>query len=126
MINRDEIAKIYNTIPESHRPLADILQKAIRYVITKPSLSLKKSNIALTIIVRDLYQKRTNSNVDSIMVHTILNNKQFIKTIQPRRIYLLMNLVNKMTFNESNDVVNSKAAKIVIDYLTDIYEWYIN
>ena len=45
--------------------------------------------------------------------------------IHPRRIYLLMNLVRKMTSSGSNDIVEAKAAQIVLDYIGDIVEWFI-
>ena len=36
-----------------------------------------------------------------------------------------MNLVRKMTTTPSNDAINFKAAKIVLEYLLDICEWYV-
>ena len=56
-INRDILVDLYNRIPETHQTIRDALLKAARYAISNPSLSLKKCNIALSIIVRDLYEK---------------------------------------------------------------------
>lgn len=58
-------------------------------------------------------------------VQTMLNNRSFITQIHPRRIYLLMNLVYKMTNSNSNELVEAKATKIVLDYNSDIVEWFI-
>ena len=125
IINRDVLSQLCNAIPETHRPLAEALQGAARYAISNPNLSLQKSNIALGIIVRDLYEKVMDKRVSNSSTHTLLINKNFIAKIHPRRIYLLMNLVRKMTATTSNNIVDSKAAKIVLDYLTDICSWYI-
>ena len=125
VIDRDQLTKLCNDIPASHRPLAELLQAAARSTISNPSLSLQKSKIALGIIVRDVYEKEMDKHVSNTSVRILLNNKNFIAKIHPRRIYLLMNLVRKMTTSPSNDAVNSKAAKIVLEYLVDICEWYL-
>mgnify|MGYP003408317253 CR=1 FL=1 len=125
VIDRDRLTKLCNDIPASHRPLAEILQAAARSTISNPSLSLQKSKIALGIIVRDVYEKEMDKHVSNTSVRILLNNKNFIAKVHPRRIYLLMNLVRKMTTSHSNDAVHSKAAKIVLEYLVDICEWYL-
>ena len=106
IINRDGLSQLCNTIPETHRPLAEALQGAARYAISNPSLSLQKSNIALGIIVRDLYEKVMDKRVSNSSTHTLLNNKNFIAKIHPRCIYLLMNLERKMTATTSNNIVD--------------------
>ena len=120
MMNRDLLVHLCNTIPETHLPLAQALQGAARYTISNPSLSLKKSNIALSIIVRDLYAKEMNKDGTRNELRTLLNNKRFIEKIKPRRMYLLMNLIQKMTAMNANNLIDTKVAKMVIDYLMDL------
>ena len=124
MYTRDFLTDLCNRLPDSHAMLKEALLSATNNTIANPSLSLKKSNIALGIIVRDLYEKEMHEQVANISIRTLLLNKLFIERIYPRRIYLLMDLVRKITSNPSNDATASKSAKIVIDYLTDIVEWY--
>lgn len=124
MVNRDLLTKVVNSIPETHRPLAEALQGSARYTISNPMLSLKKSNIALRMIVRDLYAKEMQKDGTVSELRTLLNNKHFIEKIKPRRMYLLMNLILKMTEAQANDLIDTKAAKIVLDYLMDLTSWY--
>lgn len=95
MVDRDLLTTLCNAIPETHRPLTEALQGAARYTISKPTLSLKKANIALSIIVRDLYAKEMKKDSSKSELRTLLNTKNFIEKIKPRRMYLLMNLIQK-------------------------------
>ncbi|MEG0440559.1 MAG: tetratricopeptide repeat protein, partial [Solibacillus sp.] len=125
MMNRDLLTNLCNAIPETHRPLAEALQSAARYTISNPTLSLKKLNIALSIIVRDLYEKEMNKSGGNADLRTLLLNKGFADKIHPRRIYLLMNLIKNTTVISTNSIVDTKAAKIALEYSIDLASWYI-
>ena len=124
-MDRDRLSQICNSMPHSHRLLVEHLQAAARHIISNPTLSLQKSNTVLDITVRDIYKVEMKRSAASVSIRMLLNHKEFISSIQPRRIYLLMNLVRNMTSAPSNDAVNSKSAKIVLEYLLDICEWYV-
>ena len=93
MINRDILIDLYNRIPETHQTIRDALLKAARYTISNPALSLKKCNIALSIILHDLYAKELNKDVTNYSLRAMLSNERFTNTVEPKRIILLMNLV---------------------------------
>ena len=96
-LNRDTLLELCNKIPTTHQSLIEAIQRAARYAITNPLRSLEKSNIALNIIVRDVYEKEFKKSVAHVPLHTLLNSKAFSQRVQPRRVYLLMNLIYKMT-----------------------------
>ena len=123
-INRDILINLYNRIPDTHQIIRDALLKAARYTISNPALSLKKCNIALSIILRDLYEKELNKDVTNDSLRAILSNERFTNTVEPKRIILLMNLVFKMSEAPAANV-DFKTAKIAIEYLIDIIDWYV-
>ena len=71
VIDRDQLTKLCNDIPASHRPLAELLQAAARSTISNPSLSLQKSKIALGMIVRDVYEKEMGKHVSNTSVRIL-------------------------------------------------------
>ncbi len=105
--------------------LAENLQDANAFAISKPALSLHKSLLVLEEILYEIYKLEMQVEPRVKSVHSLLNQRNFVAKIHPRRIYLLMNLVNKMASSQSNEVVEAKAAKIVLDYLSDIVEWFL-
>ena len=105
--------------------LAENLQGADAFAISKPALSLHKSLLVLEEILYEIYKLEMHAEPRLKSIHSLLNHRNFVAKIHPRRIYLLMNLVNKMASSQSNEIVEAKAAKIVLDYISDIVEWFI-
>ena len=105
--------------------LSKNLQDASSLAVSKPAISLQKSLLVLEEILYELYKLEMQSEPKLKNIRSLLNNRSFVAKIHPRRIYLLMNLVNKMTSNNSSEIVEAKAAKIVLDYISDIVEWFI-
>lgn len=106
--------------------IAQNLQDASGSAITQPSVALQKSRLVLEEIIYDFYELEMHAKPKLKNIRTLLNNRNFISKIHPRRIYLLMELVFKMTSTSNNDIVEAKAAKIVLDYVSDIVEWFIH
>jgi len=109
----------------SFTKLAKNLQDASLLAISNPATSLQKSLFVLEEILYEIYRLEMHTEPKTKNIRTLLNNRSFVAQIHPRRIYLLMNLVHKMTSHNSNDIVEAKAAKIVLDYLSDIVEWFM-
>ena len=109
----------------SFNDLAENLHDASSNAISKPAISLQKSRLVLGDILFELYKIEMHTEPRLKNIRTLLNNKDFVSRIHPRRVYLLMNLVHKMTNGGSNDVIEAKVAKIVLDYVSDIVEWFI-
>ncbi len=105
--------------------LAKNLQDASLLAISTPAESLQKSLLVLEEILYEIYRLEMHTEPKIKNVRMLLNNRSFVAQIHPRRIYLLMNLIHKMTSHASNDIVEAKAAKIVLDYLHDIVEWFM-
>jgi len=105
--------------------LANNLQDASSLAIAKPALSLQKSLLVLEEVLYELYKLEMHTEPKLKNRRSLLNNRSFVAKIHPRRIYLLMNLVSKMTSSNRSEVVEAKAAKIVLDYISDIVEWFI-
>lgn len=105
--------------------LAKNLQDASKFTVTKPDISLQRSRLVLEEILYESYKLEMHTEPKLKSIRTLMNNRSFIAKIHPRRIYLLMNLVRKMTISSSG-IIEAKAAKIVLDYISDIVEWFIN
>lgn len=105
--------------------LAKNLQDASLLAISTPAESLQKSLLVLEEILYEIYRLEMHTEPKLKNVRMLLNNRSFVAQIHPRRIYLLMNLIHKMTSHTGNDIVEAKAAKIVLDYLSDIVEWFM-
>ncbi len=109
----------------SYAALAKNLQEASFFAISNPQVSLQKSLLVVEEILYEVYQLEMHTTPKLKNVRMLLNNRSFTAHIHPRRISLLMNLVYKMTSHTSNELVEAKAAKIVLDYTSDIVEWFI-
>ncbi|XRD25273.1 hypothetical protein AABM34_00760 [Lysinibacillus fusiformis] len=95
----------------SFATLAKNLQEASFFAISNPLVSLQKSLLVLEEILFEVYQLEMHTTPKLKNVRMLLNNRSFTAQIHPRRIFLLMNLVYKMTSHTSNELVEAKASQ---------------
>lgn len=104
--------------------LSDQLNKALNYIEDDPHSSLTKSRTILEQILLNIYKLEMTQEPKRIELGAILTDNQFTRKID-KRIISRMNAIRDMSnLGVHGEKVVSKDAKIVLDNLCEVLEWY--
>jgi uncharacterized protein (TIGR02145 family) len=104
--------------------LSSQLKKALVYIEDDPPSSLTKSRTILEQILLNIYKLEMNMEPKRIELGAILTDNQFTRKID-KRIVSRMNAIRDLcNLGVHGEEVNSKDAKIVLDNLCEVLEWY--
>jgi hypothetical protein len=104
--------------------LSNQLNKALYYIEDDPHSSLTKSRTILEQILFNIYKLEMNQEPKRIELGAILTDNQFTRKID-KRIVSRMNAIRDMcNLGVHGEKVISKDAKIVLDNLCEVLEWY--
>jgi tetratricopeptide (TPR) repeat protein len=104
--------------------LSDQLNKALVYIEDDPHSSLTKSRTILEQILLNIYKLEMDQEPKRIELGAILTDNQFTRKID-KRIVSRMNAIRDMcNLGVHGEKVVSKDAKIVLDNLCEVLEWY--
>jgi uncharacterized protein (TIGR02145 family) len=104
--------------------LSDQLNKAFIYIKDDPHSSLTKSRTILERILLNIYKLEMDQEPKRIELGAILTDNQFTRKID-KRIVSRMNAIRDMSnLGVHGEKVVSKDARIVLDNLCEVLEWY--
>jgi hypothetical protein len=104
--------------------LSDQLSKALIYIEDDPHSSLTKSRTILEQILLNIYKLEMDQEPKRVELGAILTDNQFTRKID-KRIVSRMNAIRDMcNLGVHGEKVVSKDAKIVLDNLCEVLEWY--
>jgi hypothetical protein len=113
-----------NKLEERLDILSNQLRKALDYIQEDPPSSLTKSRTILEQILLNIYKLEMNQEPKKFEIGALLNDNQFTRKID-RRIVSRMNAIRDMcNLGVHGENVNPKDAKIVLDNLCEVLEWY--
>jgi hypothetical protein len=104
--------------------LSNQLYRALSYIEDDPHSSLTKSRTILEQVLMNIYRFEMNQEPKKNELGAILTYNQFTKKID-RRIVSRMNAIRDMcNLGVHGEYVSPKDAKIVLDNLCEVLEWY--
>lgn len=106
--------------------LSDQLNKALIYVEDDPQSSLTKSRTILEQILLNIYKLEMNQEPKRIELGAILTDNQFTRKIDKRIVSRMNSIRDMCNLGVHGEKVVSNDAKIVLDNLCEVLEWYFN
>jgi hypothetical protein len=104
--------------------LSDQLNRALEYIENDPQSSLTKSRTILEQILLNIYKLEMGQEPKRIELGAILTDNQFSRKIDKRIISRMNSIRDMCNLGVHGEKVISKDAKIVLDNLCEVLEWY--
>jgi hypothetical protein len=106
--------------------LSDQLNRALVYIENDPQSSLTKSRTILEQILLNIYKLEMDQEPKRIELGAILTDNQFTRKIDKRIISRMNSIRDMCNLGVHGEKVVSNDAKIVLDNLCEVLEWYFD
>ena len=112
------------TLESNLEILSDQLNRALEYIENDPHSSLTKSRTILEQIILNVYELEMGQEPKRIELGAVLTDNQFTRKIDKRIISRMNSIRDMCNLGVHGEKVFSKDAKIVLDNLCEVLEWY--